>query len=68
MILAVLGSDSLGSRRELYLYLVLDRGRCSCSKQPVAAKQRMVSLFAVQSSRKKFLKRGGSFQSKNSEK
>src|SRR5918997_3332832 len=43
-------------------------GFFSWSRQPVAAKQHMVSSSSRTSSLRKFLKSGGSFQSKNSEK
>src|SRR5215207_5097331 len=43
-------------------------GFSSCWRQPVAAKQRIRTLLSDASIRRKFLKSGGSFQSKNSEK
>src|SRR5919108_688916 len=42
-------------------------GFSSCPRQPVAAKQRIRSMPGSASSRRKLLKSGGSFQSKNSE-
>ncbi len=43
-------------------------GFFSWSRQPVAAKQRIRTSLPRTSTRRKFLKSGGSFQSKNSEK
>src|SRR5262249_47748585 len=42
-------------------------GSSSCARHPVAEKQRMCTSVGVTSMRRKFLKRGGSTHSKNSE-